>query len=155
VTVVVCTLQHMEEVRVDPHEEPERLQTLETVLESSFAEALLERYARTLFHEERVMACFGVCPMWLGVARAWAMISQEARQRCPKTLYSEVKRHLAIVEERDDLTRIEATVRYGHPSAHSWIRHLGFEREGLMRNYGMGGIGHHHLYARTRACPQG
>ncbi len=152
--IEVCTPQHMQEVKVDSHEEMERDQTVDVILESAFPEAILERYARSMIHDHRVLACFGIWPMWPGVAKAWSMISQEARMRWAKSLYKSVKELLDAAEERDSLTRIEATVRYGHPSAHSWIRHLGFEREGLMKNYGMGGVGDHHLYARTRPCPQ-
>ncbi len=139
--VVACELEHIHDVPVE-----EMLHLLATTP----MQGVLANYARTLIHEDKPLACFGVWPMWPGVGRAWSLISPEARKRYPKSLYKAVKQCLVTIEDRDEMRRIEATVRFGHPSAHSWIRHLGFQREGLMRNYGQFGIGDSHLYARIR-----
>ena len=146
-----CEPQHMHEVKVPDVDDAERHQALDMILIQPHIEEILTYYGRSLIHENRVMACFGIWPMWSGVGRAWSLISIEAGQRFPKTLYKCVLQGLRSAEKTDNLHRIEATVRFGHPTAHSWIRHLGFKREGLMKNYGMGGIGDSHLYARTRA----
>lgn len=152
--VVICELDHIEAVSVRPEEEDERQEMLRTLKALPHMDQLLSGYARTLMKDDTVLACFGVWPMWPGVGRAWSLISAAARKH-PKTLYRSVKRCLETVESRDEMHRIEATVRLGHPSAHSWIRHLGFEREGLMRNYGQFGMGDSHLYARITPWAQG
>ncbi len=148
--MVACEPDHLKRIEMDDTEAVALDQTVATVLTTPSIQELLKDFARTLIHEDRVLACFGVWVLWPGVGAAWSMITKEARESFPKTLYKSVKQMLAAIEERDDLHRIEATVRYGHPSAHSWIRHLGFEREGLMRNYGMFGVGDFHRYARLR-----
>ena len=151
--VVVCEIDHIEAVTVRAEEEEERQEMIRMLRSAPRMEELLSSYARTLMHDDVVLACFGVWPMWPGVGRAWSLISAAAR-KYPKALYSSVKRCLETIEARDDMHRIEATVRSGHPSAHSWIRHLGFQREGLMRNYGQFGIGDSHLYARITPWAQ-
>lgn len=151
IELVPAEPRHIEMVALDAHEEIERKQTIDMALSVPHIRDLLAHYARSLLREDRVLATFGVWPVWPGVGRAWSMISPEARARHPKSLYKAVRVHLDAIELRDNLHRIEATVRYGHPSAHGWIRHLGFSRyEGLMVNYGFGGVGDFHLYARIR-----
>ena len=151
--VIETQRQHLLEVKLGSWDEPERVQGVDMVVGLPQIDEVLTLFARTLEHEGRPLACFGVWPVWAGVGRAWSMISEEARRSYPKSLYKAVRANLAVVEERNRLGRIEATVRFGHPSAHGWIRHLGFNYEGLMRNYGIGCVADFHLYARTRAWP--
>ena len=109
---------------------------------------MLWEASRTILVKAAPIGMFGVWPMWPGVGRAWSMISPEAKSDFPCSLYKGVKRNLEIIIARDQLVRVEAVVKAGHPTAHPWIRRLGFRREGLMRNYGIGGVGDYHLYAR-------
>lgn len=114
------------------------------------AVTIVSSSARTLVNESEVLACFGIWPLWPGVGRAWAMLSETILLRYPLTLHREVSQCLGYIEERDDYHRIEAVVRVGHAAGHRWIRRLGFRREGLMQNYGYGGTIGYHLYARIR-----
>jgi len=148
--MVIARQHHLQQVKVPDLDELERQQSVEAVAQEPFAKQILAQYARSLEHGGEVMAVFGVWPLWAGVGRSWSMISEDCRRHFGKTLYKSVKGRLEYIEQRDGMHRIEAIVRVGHPTAHSWIRHLGFKREGLMVNYGPGGIGDSHLYARTR-----
>jgi len=122
---------------------------LENIAENPGMEVVLQNLGRSLTLDGRVIACFGVWPLWPGVARAWSDLSQEALDR-PKALYSNVREQLGKAEEQLDLRRVEAVIAKNHAVAHGWIRHLGFELEGTMHNYGVGGVGDFCLYARTR-----
>lgn len=116
-----------------------------------FGDRILERCARSLYTADgEILASFGVWPLWPAVGRAWAMLSEEVLRDYPLTLHRSVSQLLPFLEERDEYRRLEATIRQGHSAGHRWIRHLGFRREGLMQNYGIGGTISYHLYARIR-----
>jgi len=109
-------------------------------------------FARTLWLEERPVACFGVWPLQAGVGRAWSILTEQAIAH-PMALYRGVLRQLVAFERDEELIRVESVVKVGHPTAHEWIQHLGFERETMdcgMRCYGLEGETYH-LYARVRS----
>lgn len=115
----------------------------------SLEDGVAKHYGRTLWCDERAIACFGVWPFSTSSGRAWSILTEESLAK-PKLLYSSVLRTLERFEAEDGMIRIETIVRVGHPTAHSWIRHLGFQRETKaigMRNYGIGGEDYH-LYSR-------
>ncbi len=47
------------------------------------------------------------------------------------------------------LVRVEAVVKSDFAAGVRWVEHLGFKREGTMRNYGIDGVGDYDLYARS------
>lgn len=147
-----CTPQDLLEIKIAGQLDDERRQIMGNLAAHEDPDAMLQESARTIWRDDRVLACFGVWPMWAGVSRAWSMITEEMRES-PLTLHRYVLAELADVEERQNLVRIEAVVRFGYSAGHRWIRSLGFQREGLMKNYGIGGAPDFHLYARTRSCP--
>lgn len=110
---------------------------------------LLPIYARCLKQDHRPLACFGVMPVWRGVGQAWAVLSEEILKDHPICLSRSAKMWLEHVERREKLRRIQAAVAVGHTSGQHWIQWLGFRYEGLMLNYGLGGRGDFHLYARV------
>ena len=97
----------------------------------------------------RIVGCAGVRPMWAGVGEAWAVFSVEALDR-PVSLFRAAARGLAALEDAQGLRRIQASCHAGHDAGARFLRALGFEREGLLRRYGLHGEGHYWLYARTR-----
>lgn len=106
-------------------------------------------HARTLEDESgKVLAIFGVWPLWDGVGSAWAQISGEAL-KCPFTLGRAAKTFLAEIIERDGLWRVQATIEHGHHDARRLIRWLGFQYEGTMSGYGPTGLDHD-LYSIVR-----
>ncbi len=112
---------------------------------------ILEHSARSLCDPSgEVLACFGIWPLWPGVGRAWAMLSESVLRHYPLTLHRHVRQLLPWFEEQDDYHRVEAVIREGHAAGHRWIRHLGFRREAMMQNYGIGGTIGYHLYSRIR-----
>lgn len=132
---------------------PELARMREAVMAMPNVGDIMDATARTLFHGEQPVACFGVWPMWEGVGRAWAYLGLDSLSSfgAIKALHRAVRGCLVEIEERDGMWRIEAVVRFGHIRGHAWMRHLGFVREALMRRYNEEGVDYH-LYARVR-CP--
>jgi hypothetical protein len=149
--ILPAQAQHLLELK-EPTDYEESLRTYDYVTSMEDADDLLGGFARTLIHDDRVLAVFGVWPMWHGVGRAWTILSKEVLGSFGgyRVLHKSVRESLDVIQERERLGRVEAVVRYGHVEGHAWMRHLGFERECLMRNYGFGGNSHFHLYARVR-----
>lgn len=96
----------------------------------------------------RIVGCAGIVPLWPGVGHAWAVLSDTALAE-PLTLTRAVQRALARIEAAQGLRRIQATVAEEHVAGRRWLAWLGFEVEGLMRNYGPQGTGDFWLYGRA------
>ncbi len=111
--------------------------------------AWLPTHARAFDHEGRIIGCFGVFPIRKGVAEAWAALSDEIVTEHPVQMGRTVRNWLWRVEIGWKLRRIQAAVAREHDAGHRWIRWLGFQAEGVMRNYGIDGRGDFVLYARV------
>ena len=96
----------------------------------------------------RIVGCAGIVPLWPGVGHAWAVLSDTALAH-PVALTRTVQRELARIEAEQNLRRVQATVAEDHVAGRRWLAWLGFEVEGLMRNYGHGGTGDFWLYGRA------
>ena len=57
-------------------------------------------------------------------------------------------RLLYFIERDEDMHRIEASVEKSNSRAVRWIQYLGFDYEGDMPNYGLGGVGTFSRFAR-------
>jgi hypothetical protein len=106
----------------------------------------VEQWTRTMEHEGEILAIYGANPLWDGVVNTWAFLSSEALLH-PVALTRDVIRSLKILEGRG-VRRIQSDVEDGHIAAHRWHQFMGFEVEGYMKNYGLGGVGDFYLYAR-------
>lgn len=95
-----------------------------------------------------IVGCAGIVPLWPGVGQAWAVLSDTALAH-PVTLTRAVEREMRRIESDHGLHRIQATVAETHVSGRRWLAWLGFELEGLMRNYGHGGAGDFWMYGRA------
>ena len=113
------------------------------------ADLLLITSSRTLVTDDELVGVVGLWPMWPGVGRCWSVLPAHSLKRFPKSIHGHARNLLERVIARDDLCRVEAVVVEGHAAGKRWVERLGFEHEGLMRNYGMHGV-NCHLYARCR-----
>ncbi len=98
--------------------------------------------------EGYVVGCAGIVPLWPGVGQAWAVLSDTALSH-PVILTRAAMRELQRIEEQLGLHRVQATVAEDHIEGRRWLAWLGFEVEGLMRNYGPEGEGDFWLYGRA------
>jgi hypothetical protein len=93
----------------------------------------------------KVFACGGVIQLWEGMGEAWFALADEM----DLPVFTICK---AIKEYLDGLIgapykRLQATVKCSDEKAIRFIEWLGFEREGLLRSYGVDGDDYY-IYAR-------
>jgi hypothetical protein len=82
--------------------------------------------------EGRVAGCGGMVILWPGTAEAWSVFADwTAAYR--RTMLCTCRRAMDSAAREYGLRRVQATLRTDLPD--SWLRHLGFTREGLMRRY--------------------
>lgn len=147
--IVDCIPAEIEDILYIHQDSPDELNQITTLISNTpDVEAIVRWSARSLVIDGQLLAVFGVWPMWPGVGRCWSMLPQESLRRYPKSIHKAVSTELANFIEREKLRRVEAIVFDGHEVGHRWIRRLGFEHEGLMRAYAIGGEDCH-LYARV------
>ncbi len=139
---VPCLPEHLASIQAQEYQ-------LSQVGGSVVDSKVLYTHARALIHEDVVLACFGVAPLWSGVWQAWSLLSEDVLTKHPICLSRHVKHWLEQIEREEGMHRVQAAVADGHRSAHRWISWLGFQREGLMHNYGLEGHGDFYLYARV------
>jgi hypothetical protein len=146
IQIMPCMPEHLRQI--DSLSSPaDRELTLAHVDDTPEIDRVLEVFARTLVADFKPIACFGVWPMWPGVARAWSDLSAEALA-LPKALHGSVREELGKIVEQAGLRRVEAVVDEEHVAGHRWMEHLGFTSEAVMENYGVGGVGAYRLYSR-------
>lgn len=85
----------------------------------------------------------GFAEQFAGCYRGWAMLTGEASRHLRM-----ITRETLKVIRANDWPRIETPVRTDFYQGHHWMRMLGFQREGTMRNW-MYGIDYD-LYARVK-----
>lgn len=85
------------------------------------------------------VVCFGSIPIWHGVSEAWMVADDRARTKpVLMTKFGRVFADtLAISQE---LHRLQITVRTTDKRAVKWAKVIGFEQEGVMRQYGPDGV---------------
>lgn len=107
----------------------------------------MRRWSRTLLIEDRPIAVVGIEPLWQGVGKAWTYLTLESLAHKIGITRS-MLRLLEFIERDEEMHRIEATVEKSNTTAVRWIQYLGFDYEGDMSNYGLGGVGTFSRFAR-------
>jgi len=87
----------------------------------------------------KVYAVTGLAPLWDGVSEAWFIPTEDMQHKKVQTIRI-VRRELDAAIKRLKLRRVQAVVRSDFKSAHKLARFLGFESEGLMKQYGPDGL---------------
>ena len=82
-----------------------------------------------------VIGCGGIRKHWTGLGEAWAIYGNGCIQKYVKELlyWSRVVIGQSIKDL--DLCRVQASSRVDFPGSGLWLKHLGFEIEGLMSKY--------------------
>lgn len=108
---------------------------------------LPDTLAVTLIKNNKVVAVLGISQKRQGVFECWSIIGNESK-KYPIEFYKNVKKLIADYEEKLSVVRLEMTVKSNLRDACKFARSLGFEQEGLMRNFGLNGEDYF-LYARV------
>lgn len=91
----------------------------------------------------------GIAIVQPGIGEAWSLLNPVFK-RFPVSLHKAASRLIPEVMERHKLRRVQATIDPGDAMAIRWAERLGFEREGLMRQFGADGADLF-LYAKVAA----
>lgn len=94
--------------------------------------------AYTLFNDREPILCGGIVLMGWQRGEAWLLLSSLFYGHV-LTSYKAVKRGFADIVSRETLRRVQALVNPKHEAAIRFIEHLGFENEGLLRQFGPSG----------------
>jgi len=102
--------------------------------------------AFSLLTNGHLIASGGIYPIWSGFGEAWFLSSgMVANHKRPVIV--QLKNHMVELSKEHGYHRIQATARKDWKIAQRFLEFLGFEREGLMRNYGPD-KSDHYMYAR-------
>ncbi len=97
------------------------------------AEAEEEGKAFTLLYNGKITACAGIITIIQGVGLGWALYPPDiGKYRIDPRI---AKTKLKDLMRKYNFRRVQATVRADFPAGESYLRYLGFEREGLMAKY--------------------
>ena len=98
--------------------------------------------------EGKIIAIGGVAFLWQGVGSGWVLTS-ELLLKHKIWVHRNIRDILDITEKIHDLHRIESIILKDHEVSMSWAERLGFQQEGLLRQYDSHKQDHW-LYARVR-----
>lgn len=90
----------------------------------------------------RVIAMFGVSPLWEGCAEAWLMVDTHSISKRKLHLTKGARRFFNNIGPALGLRRLQIMVSVAHEEAVSWARLLDFECEATLRRYGVDGSDH-------------
>ena len=100
----------------------------------------------TIFKDDKPIAVVGARLKFPKVASVFSLMSCEVR-KCPLSFFKEVSRLLEIFAEHMELQRAEIEFPVTFKESIRWAEALGFEREGVLKNYGFDNVDYY-LYAR-------
>lgn len=107
---------------------------------------MLEQWGRVCIWGDEVVACWGISERWESVVEAWGFFSESMPVLF---VLRAIRENLREIEAKG-VRRVQCSVREGNEYGLRWMRILGFEYEGSMQNYGLGGHENHYLYARIQ-----
>lgn len=112
------------------------------------AEKVSQDNGYAVFWNKKIIACGGVIPMWDGRATVWGIIDKSVVGSSMIWVHRFVKEHIDdALESR--FHRLEMTVNMDFPQGSRWAEMLGFEFEGILKQYDPW-RNDHIMYARTR-----
>ncbi|MCX4154998.1 MULTISPECIES: hypothetical protein [Paraburkholderia] len=138
--IVPFSASHIGALNVQPAQEKMR-----PYFSLEYAEALSKTDAFTGFINGRIVGCAGFIPQWEGRAVCWALVARTVTKRDWVEIDRAVRRAIEMRHEH----RLEATCDTDFPGGHTWLRHLGFVREGTLKAYTPDGRDND-LYARVK-----
>jgi RimJ/RimL family protein N-acetyltransferase len=86
-----------------------------------------------------IVGCGGVRVLWPKVGEVWMMLSPNVNGYPIKT-WAVIKEGFEKIVQENDFNRLQGWCRKGFAKAHAVFKHLGFEPEGIARNYTPDGI---------------
>jgi RimJ/RimL family protein N-acetyltransferase len=91
--------------------------------------------ATTVFQHSKPIAIMGVVYFWNGVGELWSLFDEDAR-KMPMTMLKTGRSYCDIAFRYLHLHRLQITVRTDDNRAINYARHLGFDTEATLKEYG-------------------
>jgi len=139
-----CTTELLNEIKIQKGQIKDALM----VEFGSIPAEMLSKYSLALEIRGSVVGAVGLFPLWEGVGAGWALFSEGAMDKHWLSISRAVKEMLDAEIKLRDYRRVETVVDVSFVRAQNWAEWLGFEIEGISRNYGNGGSGDFYRYAR-------
>lgn len=98
--------------------------------------------AYSIFCDNELIACMGLLILWDGVAEVWTVPSSKV-EKYKFSYFKAVKLAIEQGVEFYGLHRLQTSCRCKSPVSANWLRKLGFQEEGVMRQYGPTGEDHY------------
>ena len=116
---------------------------------AEYSAAYFQKYGMgfTAFTDEGILGAAGVVRVLPGNWEVWCYTT-ELFPKYGYRVHRIAQRYLAAFEKRKEWRRFQCVVDSTHPVAVRWVRKLGFEREGILRQYGPEGQDYYQ-YARV------
>ena len=92
-----------------------------------------------LIEDGVVYAVAGMAELWDGVVEAWIIPTEAIKEKKMKTSRA-LWREFHSMSERLKPRRMQTSVRHDFVEAHRLVKFLGFQSEGLMKQYGPDGL---------------
>jgi RimJ/RimL family protein N-acetyltransferase len=94
--------------------------------------------AYTFLADGQVVGCAGITLLGWGRGEAWTLFSPLFYQNVRK-VFKSIKEKLPDVQKEHGLRRIQAISRTDFEEGERFLKHLGFEKEGVLKSFGPGG----------------
>jgi hypothetical protein len=91
--------------------------------------------AYTLLIDGEIIASSGVVRQGWNRGEAWTLTGP-LFYKYPKICIKAVKEYLQKIIEDEGLKRVQSLINVKHEWGDRWMKHLGFEKEGVLRKYG-------------------
>ena len=137
IEIIAYEPKHSFEILVRPHDE-KNVKNKEEFKTWAEANAHGAAFTARRISDGKIIACAGVRILWPGCGEAWAIFCNEIH-RHKIEIHKNITAYLKIIINDFKLRRIQAYVRADVPVAVDYIEHMGFEREGLLRKFGLDG----------------
>lgn len=86
----------------------------------------------------KTIGVFGSSKIWNGLEEAWFLVD-EATRRYGIAMTKVAKKFISLKFQEDSLNRLQITVRLNDIRAYKWAKCLGFQTDGVMKQFGPDG----------------
>jgi len=100
--------------------------------------------AYTLFVNKEPIVAGGIIVLWQGVAEGWVMANQNIFE-VKFLACKEIKRRTDILCKKNNIKRLQTTVKYDFNQGIRFASWLGLKPEGIMRKYGPDGSDYYRM----------
>tara|TARA_R100000773_G_C4194771_1_gene99362 strand:- start:216 stop:713 length:498 start_codon:yes stop_codon:yes gene_type:complete len=98
-------------------------------------DATKQGYGFTVLDKGRPIVCFGVVPLWPGVAELWLIPDTKLIQKWKLKFHKGARKFMELAADELNLHRLHVTVSAQNVRSVKWIEHIYFKREGLLKKY--------------------